>query len=156
MTASSPVDMSRQLVDCIGWHTSLGVRYGSQKREAPRAARASREASTRGLVRSRHRSRPRREVLYDRVTGRVQEVVILPGTSAPPSHRITLRLRPEQPARLDEVSRQIDRATDCTLPAAAIIRGVLDGVLNADVSLSECRSEADISSAIVARLAKPR
>ncbi len=100
--------------------------------------------------------KPVREVLYDRVTGRVQEVVILPGTNAPPSHRITLRLRPEQRARLDEVSRQIDRATDCTLPAAAIIRGVLDGVLNADVSLSECRSEADISSAIVARLAKPR
>ena len=46
--------------------------------------------------------------------------------------------------------------TDCTLPPAAIIRGVLDGVLNADVDLAECRSEADISAVLAARLERSR
>lgn len=102
------------------------------------------------------RNQPVREVLYDRVTGRTEEVVILPAPSAPSSYRMTLRLRLEQRARLDDVSRRIDRATDCTLPPAAIIRGVLDGVLSADVDLAECRSEADISAVLAARLERSR
>lgn len=96
--------------------------------------------------------KPVSEVLYDRVTGRSQEVIILP----PVSSRMTLRLRPDQRARLDQASRKITRTAGETVSTAAIVRGLLDALMSADLDLSGYRSEADIKAAVLARLARGR
>ena len=57
----------------------------------------------------RVRPQPVREVLYDRVTGRTQQVEILPTASRPST--VTVRLRTDQRARLDQEARKIARTT---------------------------------------------
>jgi hypothetical protein len=97
---------------------------------------------------------PVREVLYDRVTGRSQEVIILP--AAPTPSRLTLTLRTDQRARLDQSARKIARTTGRRVSVAAIIRGALDAIMGADLDLAGCRNEADIRAAVSARLVRRR
>ena len=97
---------------------------------------------------------PVKEVLYDRVTGRSQDVVILP--PPPPPSTMTLRLRTDQRAKLDRASQKIARTTGERMSVAAIIRGALDALLSVDLDLAECRNEADVKAAILARLARRR
>ena len=93
-----------------------------------------------------------KEILYERVTGRSQEVVIRPAEPMPAQTRMTIRLRPDQRAWLDDLSSDMARTTGTRVAPAAIIRAVLDGVADARLALSGCRSEADVRAAVVGRL----
>ena len=97
---------------------------------------------------------PVTEVLYNRVTGQSQEVVVRP--AAPTPSRLTLTLRADQRSRLDRSARKIARTTGRRVSLAAIIRGALDAIMGADLDLSGCRNEADVKAAVSARLARRR
>lgn len=113
-----------------------------KKRAAPRARRRTPQKS------------PVTEVLYDRVTGRTEEATILP--AEPPPSRMTIRLRTDQRARLDQVARKLARTAGESVSVAAVVRGVLDALMSVDLDLAGCRNEADIKAAVLARLAHRR
>ena len=95
---------------------------------------------------------PVKEILYERVTGRSREAVILPGKPTPSPVRMTLRLRPDQRERLESWSSSIYRVTGAKVSASVIVRGPLDAVADAKVELSGCRSQSDVRAALRARL----
>ena len=94
------------------------------------------------------------ETLYDRVTGRTVEVVIHPPEVQPALVPVTVNLRKDQRRRLAALKSEISRTGGVTMPAAAVIRGVLDAVAAADLNLGQCRTEADIKAAVLARLTR--
>ena len=73
--------------------------------------------------------------------------------AAPDYIKTTLILRPEQRTRLDQLGVAIRAATRATVSTAAIIRGLLDAVDEAQIDLTHCRTEADVKAIVLARLA---
>ena len=116
--------------------------------------KTTKKRSARGGRRRTPEQQPVSEVLYDRVTGRSRDVLIFP--AAPTPSRMTVRLRTDQRARLDQAARKIARTTGEAVSVTAIIRGALDALMTADLDLAGCRSEADIKSAVLARHARRR
>ncbi len=96
------------------------------------------------------------ETLYDRVTGRTQEVEIHYAPVRPARCQLTVTLRPDQRAALEVLRDTIARRTRATLPAAAIIRGALDAVLDARLNLTGCQTEADVKATVLAAVAAGR
>ena len=92
------------------------------------------------------------EVVYDRVTGRSEEVLIRSTPVGAPVSRMTLRLRSEQRQWLDDVSAEIAQTTGMSMSRAAIVRTVLDAITASGLRLGRCRSEAEIKGAILKRL----
>jgi len=95
-----------------------------------------------------------REVLYDRVTGDSWDVTIHP--APPPPSRVTIRLRADQRERLDQAARKMARTTGEPVSVAAVVRGLLDALMSADLDLAGCRNEADVRAAVLSRLARRR
>jgi hypothetical protein len=111
------------------------------KKKAARRAKRSETRVTAG-------GEPVREVLYDRVTGRSREVVILPGKDPEGHTPITVDVSHDQLSLLRELSAEIDRNTRCAVPVAGIVRAMLAAVLGARPQLGGCRSEADITAMV--------
>ncbi len=108
--------------------------------------------------RKRRRRKPRQEpvleTLYDRVTGQTQEVAIHHAAARPVRCQLTVALRPDQRATLEELKDTIASTTGATLPAAAFIRGILDAVADARLKLTGCQTEADVKATVLARLTR--
>ena len=103
-------------------------------------------------------ARPRRqraavtEILYDRVTGKSQEVTLLPFARAADHRRMTFSVHVHQRDRLRELCAQIHRKTGARVSSSMIIRGMLDALVHAKLELSDCRSEADVRTVVERRL----
>ena len=117
----------------------------ARKRDGARAAtdKADRLKRPRGGV---------TEILYDRVTGRSQEVTILPLARTGARRRITFTLHANQRTRLEELREQIRRKTGAKVSSSMIVRGVLDALADVKLDLSDCMSEADVRAVVQHRL----
>ena len=86
---------------------------------------------------------PVHEVLYERVTGESEEVVVHPGRAA--SHvEVSTPLPVDVHARLQAMSAAITRSTGCHVPVSTITRAMVEVMLVTDPDLDACRSEADV------------
>ena len=92
------------------------------------------------------------EILYDRVTGRSQEVTILPPERTDDRRRMTFSLHANQRARLEELCAQIRQNAGARVSSSMIVRGVLDTLADANLDFSESKSEADIRAVVQRRL----
>ena len=115
-----------------------------------RKTASGRPAAT-GAARSRHRGTTT-EILYDRVTGRSQEVTIGPPDRTDDRRRMTFSLHTNQRVRLQELCEQIRRNTGARVSSSMIVRGVLDALADANLDFSNCRSEADIQAVVRSHL----
>ena len=106
------------------------------------------------MAKRKRRQAPVIETLYDRVTGRTQEVAVHYAAARPPRCQLCVTLRPDQRATLEELKDTLATRTGAALSAAAIIRGVLDAVAHARLDLTGCHTEADIKATVLARLTR--
>ena len=103
-------------------------------------------------ARSRRQRAAVTEILYDRVTGKSQKVTLLPPAQASDYRRMTVSVHDHQRDRLRELCAQIHRRTGARVSSSMIIRGMLDALAHAKLELSDCRSEADVRTAVKSRL----
>ena len=102
-------------------------------------------------ARSRRQRSAVTEFLYDRVTGKSQEVTLV---SAPAAvyRKMTVRLHEHQRDRLLELRERIHGRTGTRVSSSMIIRGMLDALAHAKLELADCRSEADVRTVVARRL----
>lgn len=83
------------------------------------------------------------------------------GPGRPPVHdeawtKVTVVLFDRQIAFLDRLAANIRAQNGSTISRAQLIRAVLDAIAEADVDFSTSRSEADMKTALLARLGRYR
>ena len=116
---------------------------GNQKKGATSRKTAVKSPARRG----------QKEILYDRITGRSEEVTVRSPTARHDRHRTTFTLHHSQRVRLDELCARIRQQTGAKVSPSMVVRGMLDGLSQGSLDLTECMSEADVRNAVRRRLA---
>ena len=83
------------------------------------------------------------------------------GPGRPPVHaeewtKVTVVLFNRQIGFLDRLAESINAESGVAISRAQLIRAMVDAAADADVDLTQTRSEGDIKAALLARLRQPR